>query len=206
MTNDTFCGIIYRNEQKNGCEPVTETKEHTCASCAHFTYGVSENGYCKLYHHNLSRPEKICSRFELSEKKDSHIRFKKDKNDATIKSESDYKYDKHLYYVFGVVLTVILSIVSIFVALILARTIRVQDVSNFVKILAVAFDIIFFVLFARELFIVLRKHRRIACAIYFICLVAIFVILSLNYNNIWLTVNNVADKVVNFIFYELFGL
>lgn len=185
---------------------MTEIKEHTCPSCAYFTYGVSENGYCKLYHHNISRPEKICSRFELSEKKASHIRFKKDKNDANIKSESDYKYDKHLYYVFGVVVTIILNIVSMFVALIFARTIRVQDVSNFVKVLAIAFDILFFTLFARELFIVLRKHRRIACAIYFICLVAIFFILSLDYNNIWLTVNNIADKVVNFIFYELFKL
>lgn len=185
---------------------MTETQEHNCPSCTYFTCGVSENGYCKLYHHNISRPEKICSRFELSEKKASHIRFKKDKNDAKIKSESNYKYDKHLFYFFGVVVTTVLSIISIFVALILARTIRVQDVSNLTKIIAIAFDIIFFTFFSRKLFIILRKHRIIACAIYFFCLIAIFLILLFNYNNIWLTVNNVADKVVNFIFYELFKL
>lgn len=197
-----YCKI----NQMNGSETVTEVPQHSCSSCVYFTYGVSENGYCKLYHHNIAQPGKICSRFELSEKKASHIRFKKDKCDAQIKSETDYKYDKHLFYIFGVVLTAVLSIISMFVTLILARTIRVQDVSSFVKTISIVADIIFFTLFVRELYIILRKHRRIACAIYFVFFLAILFILMFNYNNIWLIVNNIADTVVNFVFYELFKL
>lgn len=185
---------------------MSEHKKQICAVCDHFADGIGENGYCKLYHNNIVEPERICSRFEATQSKVTQLRFKKDKKDAAIKSESDYKFNKHLFYIFGIIETIVLGTISVFVALILARTIWAQDVSAILRGITAVADIAFFTLFVKHLVMVLRKHRTNACIIYTLFLVAILIVLILNYNNIWLTVNDVADKVVKFFFFDILNL
>lgn len=54
--------------------------KNSCENCKYFSDGLSEKGYCKLYHHNLTEPERICSRFEQKKEK---------RKDSPI--EADYK-------------------------------------------------------------------------------------------------------------------
>lgn len=51
----------------------------TCCDCKHYTDSIGENGYCKLYRHNISSLDVRCSKFEESEKtgsKDAGFDFK----------------------------------------------------------------------------------------------------------------------------------
>lgn len=59
---------------------MADENKNSCENCKYFSDGLSEKGYCKLYHHNLTEPERICSRFEQKEEK---------RKDSPI--EADYK-------------------------------------------------------------------------------------------------------------------
>ena len=100
---------------------MADENKNSCENCKYFSDGLSEKGYCKLYHHNLTEPERICSRFEQKEekRKDSPIEADYTKN-APETGQLKYKNNKRLLYLIGIVSIFILSIALLLVDIVFA--------------------------------------------------------------------------------------
>ena len=95
---------------------MADENKNSCENCKYFSDGLSEKGYCKLYHHNLTEPERICSRFEQKEekRKDSPNEADYTKN-APETGRLKYKNNKRLLYLIGIVSIFVLSIALLLV-------------------------------------------------------------------------------------------
>ena len=100
---------------------MAEENKSSCENCKYFSDGLSEKGYCKLYHHNITVPERICSRFEEKEEKKTFSHTEESFAKAVPeKAQFKYKYSKRLSYFIGIVSAFILSIALLLVDIVFA--------------------------------------------------------------------------------------
>ncbi len=178
---------------------MADEEKNVCKNCMYFSRGLIEGGYCKLYRHNLSMPERICSRFEpRSETARSETGDETD--EAIEKSTGKYKRSKRLAYLIGVVCTIILSVVLLLIGVIFASVVIVQDVTVPVKLGTMAVALSVFFLLVWHLVIFLRRRRQIYIA-YLVLTLVIAALLLADFGNVWLALNNEITRVIEFVYY-----
>lgn len=179
---------------------MADGEKNVCKNCIYFSHGLTEGGYCKLYRHNLTMPERICSRFEPKQETVRRNETGDETRKAIEKSTGNYKTSKRLSYLIGVICSIILSIVVLLIGVVFAAVVIAQEVTVPVKIgtMAVAFSVFF--LFVWHLVMLLRKRRWVYIVYLVLTLVVVTLLLS-DFGNIWLTLNNWITRAVEFIYY-----
>ena len=180
---------------------MAEENKSSCENCKYFSDGLSEKGYCKLYHHNITVPERICSRFEQKEEKQTvpHI-DESNKNTVYQKAQFKYKYNKRLSYFIGVVSAFVLSIAVLLVDIVFAVELHPHAISLPVKIGTLAVVLAMFLFFVWHNMMLLRKYRWMVVP-YFILALLIIILVAFDFGKVWLTLNNWLNKIINYIFY-----
>lgn len=181
---------------------MADGEKNVCKNCIYFSRGLTEGGYCKLYRHNLSMPERICSRFEPKQETAHRNESGTETNEVIEKSTGKYKTSKRLSYLIGVICSIILSVVALLVGVVFASVVIAQDVTVPVKIgtLAVAFSVFFLLVWHLVMF--LRRRRGVYIAYLVLTLIIAALLLS-DFGNVWLTLNNEITRVVEFIYYGI---
>lgn len=180
---------------------MAEENKSSCKNCKYFSDGLSEKGYCKLYHHNITVPERICSRFEKKEEKQTvpHI-DESYKNTAYQKAQFKYKYNKRLLYLIGIVSAFVLSIAVLLVDIVFAVELHPHAIPMPVKIGTLAVVLAMFLLFVWHNMMLLRKYRWMAVP-FFILAVLIIILVAFDFGKVWLTLNNWLNRIIDYVFY-----
>ena len=178
---------------------MADEEKNVCKNCMYFSRGLIEGGYCKLYRHNLSMSERICSRFE-PRSETARSETGDETGEAIEKSTGKYKSSKRLAYLIGVVCTIILSVVLLLIGVIFASVVIVQDVTVPVKLGTMAVALSVFFLLVWHLVIFLRRRRQIYIA-YLVLTLVIAALLLADFGNVWLALNNEITRVIEFVYY-----
>ncbi len=194
----------YKKKLRNGSEIMADGEKNVCKNCTYFSRGLTEGGYCKLYRHNLSMPERICSRFEPKREPKTVLsqRAEEGTHKKILKPAVGNKSTRRLTYFIGLICTIILSIVVLFVGVLFASVVIAQEVGISVKLgtMAVALSVLF--LFSWHLVMLLRRHRWVY-VVYLVLTLALVLLLLFDFGNVWLTLNNEITRVVEFIYYGI---
>lgn len=182
---------------------MAEENKSSCKDCTYYSDGLSENGYCKLYHHNINMPERICSRFEKKEEKQT-VSQSSDcyKKSARDKAQFKYKYNRRLSYFIGIVCSFILIVVLLLVDIVFAVELHPHSISLPVKIGTLSVVMAIFLFFSWHTLMLLRRYRWMVIP-YFILAVSLVVLVSLDFGKVWLTLNNLLNGIIDYIFYDL---
>ncbi len=177
---------------------MAEENKAVCKDCEYFSSGLSENGYCKLYHHNLSMPERICSRFEPKKniKRTSPIR--NTPSDLKIKST----YGQHLSYTIGVVSSIVMILALLLIDIVFAVELFPHPIPFPAKIGALAVVFSGFLLVSWHTLVILRKNRWLYIP-YLIISIAVLSLVVFDFGNVWLKLNGVLNRIIEYIFYDI---
>ncbi len=182
---------------------MAEEKNVSCENCKYFSDGLSEKGYCKLYHHNITAPERICSRFEQKEEKQavSHI------GESVIMTLPDnarlkYKYNRRLTYFIGIVCSFILIVALLLIDIVFAVELHPHRISLPVKIGTLSVVMAFFLFFSWHTLMLLRKYRWMVVP-YLIVSLGLICLVLFDFGNVWITLNNWLNGIIDYIFYGL---
>ncbi len=182
---------------------MAEENKNTCYDCEYFTDGIGKNGYCSLYRHNISLPEKICSKFEKKKKDQTVLRNKESfSEEASRKSEFKYKYDRHLSYFIGIISAFVLVIAFLIFDILFVAELHSHMLPLPVKLGSIAVLTAVFLIYSWQLFMFLRKFRW-AFIPYLIIAITLILLIVLDFGNVWLTVNNRICKIIEYVFYGL---
>lgn len=180
-------------------------KKAVCNNCSHYSDGLGEKGYCKLYHHNISVPERVCSRYEMKKRKIYDFRRATEEKKDAEKVEKYAQDTRRLSYMTGIVELIVLSIVSIIISFLFGRSVVLLPISSYAKILAILFMTFVFILFIRFLVMMLRKYRKAAFIVYTVLTLALLILFGVNFYNVWLFVTDFVEEAVKFVFFDVFG-
>lgn len=182
---------------------MADENKNSCENCKYFSDGLSEKGYCKLYHHKLTEPERICSRFEQKEekRKDSPNEADYTKN-APETGRLKYKNNKRLLYLIGIVSIFVLSIALLLVDIVFAVELYPHLIPLPVKIGTLAVVLAVYLFFVWHNMMLLRKYRWTA-VLYFILALAVIVLVIFDFGNVWITLNNWLNGIIDYIFYNM---
>lgn len=182
---------------------MAEENKSSCKNCAYFSDGLGGDGYCKLYHHNITAPERICSRFEKKEEKQTFPRGKDGYTVAVpVKAQFKYKYNKRLLYFIGIVSAFILSIALLLVDIVFAVELHPHSIPLPAKIGAIAVLFAMFLFFVWHNMMLLRKYVWTAVP-YFILALLLIILVIFDFGNVWLTLNNWLNGIIDYIFYDI---
>lgn len=182
---------------------MAEDNKKTCSDCEYFSEGLGEKGYCKLYHHNISIPERVCSRFEKKQEKTQLPKRKACYTEITQKkSQFKYKYNRRLSYLIGIISAFVLVIALLLVDIVFAVELFPHEIPLPAKIGTLAVVLAMFILFTWQTMVLLRKHRWVFVP-YLILALALILLVLIDFGNVWLTLNNWLNKIIDYIFYEL---
>lgn len=183
---------------------MAEEKKVSCENCKYFSDGLSESGYCKLYHHNITMPERICSRFEQKEEKKqtvSHTEVSSTKPELD-KAQLKYKYNRRLSYFIGIVCSFILIVALLLVDIVFAVELHPHSISLPVKIGTLSVVMAIFLFFSWHTLMLLRKYRWMVVP-YFIVALGLVCLVTFDFGNVWITLNNWLNGIIDYIFYDL---
>ena len=181
---------------------MSELNNESCEKCKYFSSGLSEKGYCKLYHHNISEPERICSRFEKKDEKPLISRQECETKKALNISEFKYKYTRRLGYLIGIVCAFIMIVALLLVDIVFAVELHPHSIPLPVKMGTHAVVLSMFLFFTWHTMMLLRKYRWVAIP-YFIISTLLVLIVIFDFSNVWLTLNNWLNRIIDYIFYDL---
>lgn len=182
---------------------MAEENKSSCENCKYFSDGLSEKGYCKLYHHNITVPERICSRFEEKEEKKTFSHTEESFAKAVPeKAQFKYKYSKRLSYFIGIVSAFILSIALLLVDIVFAVELHPHSIPLPAKIGTLAVVLAIFLFFVWHNMMLLRKYRWMVIP-YFILALLLIILVTFDFGNVWLTLNNWLNGIIDYIFFEL---
>ena len=182
---------------------MAEENKGSCENCKYFSDGLSENGYCKLYHHNIIIPERICSRFEEKEEKQAVLQSNYSYEEtAQDKAQFKYKYNRRLSYFIGIVCSFILIVALLLVDIVFAVELHPHEISLPVKIGTLSVVAAIFLFFSWHTLMLLRRYRWMVVP-YFILAVSLIVLIFLDFGKVWLTLNNWLNGIIDYIFYDL---
>ncbi len=185
---------------------MAEEKKDSCLNCKYFSDGLSEKGYCKLYHHNITMPERICSRFEKKEEKQTVLQSNECKDCCTKTAQNrtlfNYKDNNRLTYFIGVVCSFILIVTLLLVDIAFAVELHPHKIALPVKIGTLSVVMAFFLFFAWHTLMLLRKYRWMYI-LYLIVSLVLVLLIFLDFGNVWLTLNSWLNGIIDYVFYEL---
>lgn len=177
-------------------------ENESCENCIFFSSGLGEKGYCKLYHHNISSPERICSRYEKKEEKNLIHQKESDTEAAQVKSGFKYKYTRRLGYFIGIVCAFIMVVAVLLVDIVFAVELHPHSIPLQVKIGTLAVVLSMLLFFSWHTMMLLRKYRWMVVP-YFIISVLLILLVTLDFGNVWLTLNNWLNCIIDYIFYGM---
>jgi hypothetical protein len=194
--------LCYYGIDKNGSDFMSDTKKAVCGNCVHFSSGVSDNGYCSFYHHKISIPERICSRYE--QKTEEEINSDEQKIDvqpAPIKRKA--KNHSYWAYVIGMVCVFMLSLCGLLIDVNFAIVLFTNKIPMPVKIGIIVVALAAFALVFWEILHLLRKYRWVYIIYLIVCVALIFMLLF-DFGNVWLSISNFLNSIVEGIM-NVFG-
>lgn len=184
---------------------MAEDSKAVCENCIYFSHGLSEKGYCKLYHHNIRVPERVCSRYEPKQKNDTETKL----NDAKINKQtpkglkkSNNQYIRRLTYSVGIVCSFIMIVALLLIDIVFAVELHPHPIALPVKIGTLSVVLALFLFLSWHTLMLLRKHRWFYI-IYLIISMALVLLVILDFDNVWLRLSNSLNDVIEYIFYGL---
>lgn len=180
---------------------MAEENRRVCESCKYFSHGLSENGYCRLYHHNLSMPERICSRYEPKQENAAN----KTTDTEAFKPKIKSTYRRHLSYSIGVVSSIIIIIAALLIDVVFAVELFQHPIALPVKIGTLAVVISGFLIFLWHILTLLRRNRWLYIP-YMLVSVSIILLVLFDFGNMWIKLNGALNIIIDFIFYDIHNL
>lgn len=177
---------------------MAEEIKAVCKDCEYFSSGLSENGYCKLYHHNLSMPERICSRYEPKKKTEKTSPVRNVTPELKIKST----YRQHLSYTIGVISSIVMILTLLLIDIVFAVELFLHPMSFPVKIGTLAVVFSGFLLVSWQTLVNLRKNRWLYIP-YLIISIAVLIFMIFDFDNVWLRLNDVLNRIIEYVFYDI---
>jgi hypothetical protein len=185
--------------------PMNADKGLSCLNCIHYTDKLGSSGYCKLYRHDITRPELICSRFE----KNTSANLNKNRyyNEDVQFSKEDEHFDlnkllkKSLYYTGIASCFILLLFAVVFGSAFEVAVINYDNVSMFPKVLIVALLAVIILSLFFLLFAIVNKYH-IAQAIVLLFTIISIIVVFFKYDSVWYQINNFIaffyEKVLRF--------
>lgn len=148
-------------------------------------------------------PERICSRFEKKEEKQTVLQSRDCYSRTTQdKAQFNYRYNKQLSYFIGIVCSFILIVALLLVDIVFAVELHPHKIALPVKIGTLSVVAAIFLFFAWHTLMLLRKYRWMFIP-YLIVSLGLVLLVSLDFGNVWLTLNSWLNGIIDYIFYEL---
>lgn len=165
-------------------------EENNCFNCRFFTKAIGEKGYCILYHHETSLPEKPCPRHEKEQIDES--------KNIQRPEDVDYKSRriKKNLFIGSALASLVLSGFAVFVLIVFGvNVITHEELSVLMKsfTLLVAISFVFVTIFS--LFYFGRKSERLRTIeillAFFVCVISL-----ISFNSIISTTNGFVEALV----------
>ena len=110
--------------------------------------------------------------------------------------------NKRLLYLIGIVSIFILSIALLLVDIVFAVELQPHLIPLPVKIGTLAVVLAVYLFFVWHNMMLLRKYRWTA-VLYFILALPVIVLVIFDFGNVWITLNNWLNGIIDYIFYDM---
>lgn len=152
---------------------MSESAAVDCFACRHYISSVGEKGYCRLYNHETSLPEKSCPRFE-----DKPAR--KTEEAPAVKKSPDKKSRKNTYVLmFGALAScILLGVIGLMFGVNLIMSVYAVDtIPSELKFLTTVVTAVVFLACCLLLFVLGKKYKWVMVLEIILTLVLLTVIL-----------------------------
>lgn len=177
---------------------------HSCYECKYHTDTIGENGYCKLYRHNVSTPEVMCPKFEqkdIKSIKDINQEIKDVVSDLQKTIKSDRKTaSKRALLIASVCGCMVFSVFAILFAITIAMTVMsFNTVDLTARIILIITESVFLISFIVLSYMLV--YRFVFMRILYLATSIISVIFMLiYYNTLWFKFHGIILAVLQTVF------
>ena len=184
---------------------MSDEKKDSCSKCKFFSNGLTKNGYCKLYRHNISEPDRICSKYE---KKEIGI-SKANKTEADFyskpmdnKAVGKMQYEKTLSYIIGLISFFVIIIAVLFCIIVFFSEFFSHPIPVPVQIGTLAVVAAAYIILLWHTLMLLRKYRFIYI-FYLIIAVVMIVAAVLDFGKLWISLDDIDKIIIDYVFFNI---
>lgn len=174
----------------------------SCHDCKHFTDSIGQNGYCLLYRHNITTPDK-CSKYEYIDIKqtDSMDIESKGSVQNLHKNDADRKNTLERLLLGASVLSCsIFTVIAIFFAVIIGTTLMSFDSADFTMRIVLLVTVCLFLLSALVISFMLVHRFVVMRIVYFVFSLLSVAFMLINDSLLWFNFHDLTLNLLETIF------
>lgn len=154
----------------------------SCLNCRHYTDNIGDKGYCKLYRHNTSLPDVVCSKFEKNDIPERRNTFTVERVREIVISEvtkNRYKFSMNrLMTMTSVVCTTVLSVLLLIFSTTLCATLATfNQVSVLHRVIFIVLVAAFVISFIVIVCMLLSRFRVMRIIVPIVSLIIVIILL-----------------------------